>query len=179
MPVACSRLRKVLKNRTGVTTYCDMMVAMATLLLALSAISTGLFAGYFLIFQTGIMPALGQLTDEQFVPAMRRVNQYVPRPVFLLTFFAIVGFPAAALAVPVDGRSDNQKWLLVAGLVCAVINHLVTIGGNVPLNNALESSPAPARAARLAFEGRWNAFHRVRTLFSVAAFVLVVSATLS
>ncbi|MDX3849255.1 DUF1772 domain-containing protein [Streptomyces sp. AK02-01A] len=153
---------------------------MATLLLALAAISTGLYAGYFLIFQVGIMPALGRLTDAQFVPAMRRVNEYVPRPVFLLTFFAIVAFPVAALAVPVDGRSENQRWLLVAGLVCVVINHLVTIGGNVPLNNALAASTSsPDSVARAAFESRWNACHRVRTLFSVAAFVLVVSATLS
>ncbi|MFI5754602.1 DUF1772 domain-containing protein [Streptomyces sp. NPDC051569] len=153
---------------------------MATLLLALSAISTGLFAGYFLIFQTGIMPALARLTDEQFVPAMRRINELVPRPVFLLTFFAIVAFPSAALAVPVEGRSDNQKWLLVAGLVCAIINHLVTIGGNVPLNNSLAAATSrPDSVARAAFESRWNACHLVRTLFSVAAFVLIVSAALS
>jgi uncharacterized membrane protein len=169
----------VLKNRADVSNSCAMLSGMATLLLALSAISTGLYAGYFLIFQTGVMPALGKLTDEQFVPAMRLLNEYVPRPVFLLTFFAIVGFPAAALAVPVEDRTDTQTWLLVAGLVCVVINHLVTMAGNVPLNNALESSPSPAAAARAAFEARWNAFHRVRTLFCVAAFVLVVSATLS
>ncbi|MGW6744032.1 anthrone oxygenase family protein [Streptomyces sp. NPDC055025] len=153
---------------------------MATMLLALSVISTGLFAGNFLIFQTGVMPALARLTDEQFVPAMRRINELVPRPLFLLTFFAIVGFPIAALAIPVDGRSDNQKWLLVAGLVCAVLNHFITIGGNVPLNNALAASTSsPDSVARRSFESRWNACHRARTLFSVAAFVLMVSATLS
>ncbi|MFE2743034.1 DUF1772 domain-containing protein [Streptomyces scopuliridis] len=152
---------------------------MATLLLALAAISTGLFAGYFLIFQTGVMPALGRLNDEQFVAAMRRVNEYVPRPVFLLTFLAVVAFPAAALAVPVDGRSDTQRWLLVAGLVCAVLNHLVTIGGNVPLNNTLASATSsPDSVARAAFESRWNTLHRIRTLFSVATFALVVGAAL-
>ena len=127
-----------------------MMTGMATLLLALSVISTGLFAGYLVVFWTGVMPALARLTDEQFVAVMRRVNEYMPRPVFLLTFFAVVGFPAASLAVPVHGRTDQQKWLLVAGLVCVVINHLVTVGGNVPLNNGLEASPTPVGAARAA-----------------------------
>ncbi|MFB7274487.1 DUF1772 domain-containing protein [Streptomyces sp. NPDC056244] len=153
---------------------------MPTLLLALSAISTGLYAGNFLIFQTGVMPALARLTDDQFVPAMRRMNELVPRPLFLLTFFAIVGFPIAALAVPVDGRSENQKWLLVAGLVCVILNHFITIGGNVPLNNQLAASTSsPNSVVRKAFESRWNACHRARTLFSVAGFILVVSATLS
>lgn len=169
----------MLKNGLGAVGSYDMMTAMATLLLALAAISTGLYAGYFLIFLTGVMPALGALTDDQFVAAMRRVNEYVPRPVFLLTFLAVVAFPAAALAVPAGDRSDQQRWLLVAGLVCAVLNHLVTVAGNIPLNNALESAPSPAAAAREAFESRWNALHRVRTALCLAAFVLVVAAALS
>jgi uncharacterized membrane protein len=108
------------------------MAPMASLLLALAAISTGLYAGFMLIFLTGIMPALAQLTDDQFVPAMRRINEKVPRPVFVLVFFAELAFPAAALAVPGDDRSDTRLWLLVAGLVCAVLNHLITFAGNIP-----------------------------------------------
>ena len=99
-----------------------------------------------LIFLTGIMPALARLSDDQFVPAMRRINETVPRGRFLLVFLAIWSFPAAALAVPVDGRTDTQLWLIVAGLVCAVLNHLVTIAGNIPLNNALASSESASPA---------------------------------
>lgn len=85
-----------------------------------------------------------------------------------------------ALAVPVDGCSDTQRWLLVAGLVCAVLNHLVTMGGNVPLNNALASATSsPDSEVRVSFESKWNALHLVRTLFTVAAFALMVAAALS
>jgi hypothetical protein len=57
------------------------------------------------------------------------------------------------------------------------VGHLITSGGNVPLNNALESSRSRGdeRAARTAFEGRWNALEGARTLFAVAAFVLVAA----
>ncbi|MFI1013160.1 DUF1772 domain-containing protein [Streptomyces sp. NPDC020965] len=195
---------------------------MATVLLALAIISTGLYAGFMLSFQTAIMPALARLDDDHFLAAMRRVNEVVPRPLFLLTFFSIIVFPAVSLAVPVDGRSDTQRWLLVAGLACSVINHLVTVAGNVPLNNALAASEraseeaskrAPEqsgrsegsrgseragesvsevpgergaqsgragadRAARMAFEPRWNRLHLIRTLFTLAAFALVVSSAL-
>ncbi|MFI9581978.1 DUF1772 domain-containing protein [Streptomyces sp. NPDC052236] len=153
---------------------------MATLLLALAIISTGLYAGFMLIFLTGIMPGLARLPDEQFVPVMSRLNETVPRGVFLVVFAGIVVFPGAALAIPVDGRTTTQFWLMCAGLVCAVLNHLVTMGGNIPLNDALaaaESAPAaPAAETRAAFEPGWNRLHLVRTLFTLASFVLLVAA---
>ncbi|MEO3973952.1 anthrone oxygenase family protein [Streptomyces sp. CAU 1734] len=156
---------------------------MATALLALAIISNGLYAGFMLTFRTGIMPALARLTDEQFAAAMRRINEVVPRPLFLLTFFAIVVFPAVALVVPVEGRSGTQLWLIIAGLVCAVVNHLITVAGNVPLNNALAASEKSGEIsdheARTAFEPRWNRLHLIRTLFTIAAFALLVSAALS
>ncbi|WP_418957142.1 DUF1772 domain-containing protein [Streptomyces tritici] len=156
---------------------------MPTLLLALAVGCTGLYAGFMLIFLTGIMPALARLTDAEFVAAMRRINEYVPKAVFLAVFLGIVVFPAAALFVPVDGRSDAQKWLILAGLVCVVLNHLVTLGGNIPLNNALAASEGGAgdepAAVRAAFERRWNAFHRVRTLLVTAGFGLLIAASLT
>ncbi|MFB6526319.1 DUF1772 domain-containing protein [Streptomyces sp. NPDC056399] len=152
---------------------------MASLLLALAIGSTGLYAGFMLIFQTGIMPALARLTDAEFVTAMRRINEAVPRGVFLIVFLGVVAFPVAAFLVPVDGRTDTQKWLVLAGLVCAVLNHVVTVAGNVPLNNALAASEASGdepSAVRAAFEKRWNGFHRVRTPLIVVAFGLLTAA---
>ncbi|GGZ26354.1 membrane protein [Streptomyces inusitatus] len=160
-----------------------MMFAMPTLLLALAIVSNGLYAGFMLTFRTGVMPALARLTDEQFLAAMRRINEVVPRPLFLLTFVSIVVFPALALVFPAAGRTGLQRGLIVAGLLCAILNHLVTVAGNVPLNNALAASGAPGdrtpdREARAAFEPRWNRFHLVRTLLTVAAFALLVAAAL-
>ncbi|MGW1508964.1 anthrone oxygenase family protein [Streptomyces sp. NPDC002394] len=149
---------------------------MATLLLALAVGSTGLYAGFLLIFQTGIMPALARLTDPEFVTAMRRINEYVPRAVFLTVFLGVIAFPAAAFLVPQGGRTDAQKWLVLAGLVSAALNHLVTIGGNVPLNTALAASEDEPAAVRAAFEKRWNGFHRVRTALIVLAFGLLTAA---
>ncbi|MEE1753693.1 DUF1772 domain-containing protein [Streptomyces sp. SP18CS02] len=150
---------------------------MPTLLLALAVFCTGLYAGSMLIFRTGIMPALARLTDEEFVTVMRRVNEYVPRVVFLIVFAGVVLLPAAALAVPADGGWGAQRRLVLAGLLCAVLNHVVTMAGNVPLNNALAASEgsAPARV-RAAFESRWNTFHLLRTLLITAAFALLVAA---
>ncbi|MEU5403296.1 DUF1772 domain-containing protein [Streptomyces sp. NPDC005963] len=152
---------------------------MAAALLALAIISTGLYAGFMLTFQTGIMPAFAQLTDEQFLTAMRRINEVVPRPLFLATFVSIVLFPLLSLFFPVDGRTDFQRNLLITGLVCAVANHVVTVVGNIPLNNALEAAAKVTHSAsddqiRLEFEPRWNQFHLLRTMLAIAAFGLMV-----
>ncbi|MFF9144209.1 DUF1772 domain-containing protein [Streptomyces sp. NPDC014861] len=152
---------------------------MATLLLALAVGSTGLYAGFFLIFLTGIMPALGRLTDAAFVTAMRRVNEAVPRAVFMTVFVAAAVLPLAAYLVPVQGRTGTDRWLVLAGFVCAVLNHLITVVGNVPLNNALAAAEGPDEdpaATRAAFEPRWNAYHRVRTALIVVAFGLLTAA---
>ncbi|MFF9015032.1 DUF1772 domain-containing protein [Streptomyces sp. NPDC014870] len=155
---------------------------MATTLLALAIASTGLYAGFMLIFLTGIMPALARLDDGAFVDAMRRINEYVPKAVFLLVFLGVVAFPVAAFLVPADGRSETQKWLVLAGMVCAVLNHVVTVAGNIPLNNALAASERtgePASAVRAAFEKRWNGFHVIRTVLITASFGLLIAAGLN
>ncbi|MGW4052965.1 anthrone oxygenase family protein [Streptomyces sp. NPDC004779] len=152
---------------------------MATLLLALAVVSTGLYAGFFLIFLTGIMPALGRLSDAAFVTAMRRVNEAVPRAVFMVVFVAAAALPLAAYLVPVEGRTGTDRWLVLAGFVCAVLNHLITVVGNVPLNNALAAAEVPDEdpaVSRAAFEPRWNAYHRVRTALIVAAFGMLTAA---
>ncbi|MEU9854006.1 anthrone oxygenase family protein [Streptomyces sp. NPDC047974] len=152
---------------------------MATLLIALAVGSTGLYAGFLLVFLTGIMPALGRLTDAAFVTAMRRVNEAVPRAVFLAVFVAAALLPLAAYLVPVEGRTETQRWLVLAGFVCAVLNHLVTVVGNVPLNNALAAAEGPDEdpsATRAAFEARWNGYHRIRTALILVSFGLLTAA---
>ncbi|HET6860917.1 MAG TPA: anthrone oxygenase family protein [Streptomyces sp.] len=154
---------------------------MAPVLLGLAIVSAGLYAGFMLIFLTGIMPALARLTDEQFVAAMRRINEDVPRGVFVTVMFASVAFPVAAVFVPVDDRNGAETALLIAGTVCVFLNHVITAAGNIPLNNELAASEARGAAdheVREAFEARWNRLHLVRTLLVTAGFALVVASAL-
>ncbi|MFJ4967978.1 DUF1772 domain-containing protein [Streptomyces sp. NPDC088755] len=154
-----------------------MMSAMTSLFLVLSVIVTGLYAGFMLAFLTAIMPGLAALTDEQFTAAMRRFNEKVPRPLFLVLFLGVVALPAAALFTGLGEHDAVEGPALVGALVCVVAGHLVTIAGNIPLNNALATSEGgDDSAARKAFEPRWNTFHRIRTAFVLAASVLLAIA---
>lgn len=147
---------------------------MDSLFLTLAVITTGLYAGFMLTFLVAIMPGLAALSDEGFTAAMRRFNEKVPGPVFLVLFLGVIAFPAVA----VFAEYGEDGWPLVAvALGCAVVSHLVTIAGNIPLNKALaESEGGDDGAARAAFETRWNAFHAFRTALSLVAFALLAVA---
>ncbi|MGW2591154.1 anthrone oxygenase family protein [Streptomyces sp. NPDC001515] len=147
---------------------------MDSLFLSLSVITTGLYAGFLLTFLVAIMPGLAALPDDGFTAAMRRFNEKVPGPVFLLLFLGVIAFPAVAAFT----EHGEDGWpLVLAALACAVASHLITVAGNIPLNNALAASEGDDdTAARTAFEPRWNALHRIRTVLSLAAFVLAALA---
>ncbi|CAO0832992.1 hypothetical protein SMICM17S_07152 [Streptomyces microflavus] len=56
-------------------------------------------------------------------------------------------------------------------------SHLITIAGNIPLNNALaQLQGGDDSAARKAFEPRWNTLHQVRTALALVACVLLAVA---
>lgn len=54
------------------------MIGMSEVLEFLAVVCTGLYAGYLLAFQTGVMPALREADDASFTAVMRTVNRKVP-----------------------------------------------------------------------------------------------------
>ncbi|MER5817218.1 anthrone oxygenase family protein [Streptomyces californicus] len=154
-----------------------MMSAMTSLLLALATIVNGLYAGFMLAFLIAVMPGLAELTDRQFTAAMRRFNEKVPGPAFLVLFLGVVALPAAAFFTGLGEHDAVSGPAVLAALVCAVIGHAITVVGNIPLNNALAASEGgDDSAARAAFEPRWSTLHQVRTAFSLVACALLVVA---
>ncbi len=149
---------------------------MASLLLALAVVCTGLYAGFMLIFLTGVMPALARLTDAEFVTAMRRINECVPRPVFSPSSSAWL--PPRRCAPRPRRRAHGRAE--VAPPRGARVRGPQPPGHprrQHPLNNALASAPADDPApVRAAFEARWNAFHRARTALITVSFGLLTAA---
>ncbi|MFH8435838.1 DUF1772 domain-containing protein [Streptomyces sp. NPDC018007] len=154
-----------------------MMSAMTSLFLVLATIVNGLYAGFMLTFLIAIMPGLTELTDQQFTAAMRRFNEKVPGPAFLVLFLGVVALPAAAFLTGLGEHDEVTGPAVLAALICVIIGHLITVIGNIPLNNALAASEGgDDSAARAAFEPRWNTLHQVRTAFSLVACALLAVA---
>ncbi|UJP10149.1 DUF1772 domain-containing protein [Microbacterium sp. KUDC0406] len=145
----------------------DILAVIGLVLLALGG-------GTFWSFSTGVMPGLGRTDADTFVSAMTSINRAVVNPLFLLPIFLP---PVPLVWAGLISSEAPRGWLLIAaGVVFLLGAIVVTIAGNVPLNNALESSTATAAASRTAFERRWNVLNGVRSAASFGALVLAALA---
>ena len=122
------------------------------------------------------MPGLAQTDDPTFVTSMTSINRAVVNPLFLLPIFLP---PIPLVWAGIIDLEDPRGWLLVAaGIVFFFGAVVVTMAGNVRLNNALDGSTSSAAVTRAAFERRWNGLNGVRSASSVVALILVVLALL-
>lgn len=148
----------------------EALESAATPLLLAALVASGLQAGTYYTWASGVMPGLARTDDTTFVAAMQRVNLAIVNTVFLATFLG-APFLAALGVMAADGEA--RGWAAV-GLVLAIATVVVTAAGNVPRNNALgavdPAAGAPAlAAARAAFERPWVRWNIVRTLTSTGA----------
>ncbi len=143
--------------------------------LLLATIATMLAAGLFYAYAVSVNPGLGRLPDAMYLSAMQSINRAILNPLFFASFLgAALLLPAAAWLS--YSRDQVRFWWLLAVAVIYIVGVFgVTIAGNVPLNNTLDTlkidgaTPEQLSSWRAAFEKPWNALHTVRTIASVAA----------
>jgi uncharacterized membrane protein len=93
-------------------------------------------------------------------------------------------FLIASLVVYSPRPRSGRFWLVALASVLYVGGgFLLTVFANVPMNEELARVDADASAgelarARAAYEGPWNLWNGVRTVFSSLAFVVLVGACL-
>lgn len=148
-------------------------VQTATLLTA--TIATGLIAGLFFAYTCSVMPGLRRSSDRTLVETMQNINRAIINPWFLLPF--VGSMPLIGFAVVLAWRGHERPALpwIVAGLAVYVVAFGITMGANVPLNNALDHAGEPGGIADLAavrqrYEDKWVFWNLVRTLAHGAAF---------
>ena len=152
-----------------------------TLILIGTATATALMAGFFFAYSYSVNPGLNRLSDTAYVAAMQSINRAILNPGFFIVFFGAPVLLLLSTYLHYRQPVSPRFWFLLAATVVYVVGGLgVTMWGNVPLNEALDafnvqSATAPDIAAqRVRFEAPWNNLHRVRTLATVLALVLVL-----
>ena len=125
-----------------------------------AAVTTGLQAGTYYTWASGVMPGLAKTDDHTFTSSMTHINVAIVNPVFMLSF---LGAPALA-AVSVAVTTGNARAWAIAGVALALGTVAVTAVGNIPLNDALA-----AGGSRADFETAWVRWNVVRTLTSTGA----------
>ena len=138
-----------------------------------SALGSGLIAGFFLAFSIVVMRALAQQPTPQGIATMQSINIVVLNPIFFTAFF---GTAAACLGLIGSAffrwQRPDAAYLLAGSLLYLVGTILVTILFNVPRNNALaavDATSAEGANVWANYLSSWTAWNHVRTIAALAA----------
>ena len=138
-----------------------------------SALGSGLIAGFFLAFSIVVMKSLAQQPPPHGIAAMQSINIVVLNPIFLTAFF---GTAAACLGLIGSAffrwQRPEATYLLAGSLLYLVGTILVTILFHVPRNNALAAvDPTSTAGANVwaNYLSSWTAWNHVRTIAALAA----------
>ena len=160
--------------------------ALRSLTLALATLTTGLIAGVFYAYAVSVNLGLAAQPDASYVAAMQAINERIQNPLFFLSFFGAALFLLAALAAHYRRLQRSSGRFRLIALACALYiggGFLLTVFVNVPMNEELArvsagASPGELARARAAYEGPWDFWNGVRTVFSILAFLALVGACL-
>lgn len=151
------------------------MSATRTVLGLAALLGAALMAGTFYAFSTFVMAALGRIPAAQGMAAMQSINVAVINRWFLSVFVGTAVLSVALVALALFDGQPGSLWMLSGGLAYALGTFLVTVVGNVPLNNELARAPATepeGHAVWGRYLYRWTKWNHVRTAFAGLATVL-------
>lgn len=146
----------------------------------LAIIATGMMAGIFFTWSNAVKPGIGVLNDSVYLSALQSMNRVIINPLFFIVFMSPVIFLPIATALNHGSNAIYDfRLLLAATLIYWAGAFLVTIMGNIPLNELLnhtileKSSMEELSNLRDRIEVKWNVFNLIRTISSTISFVLV------
>ncbi len=155
------------------------------LFLGTGIVGTGLVAGLLYGWAVSVIPGTTRVGDHTYVETMQDINRAIINPAFIIPFMGVPLVLAGASFLSFRAGDARRGWLLASATGTYVVGVLgITMGGNVPLNDALDAFDLRAAASdelsdrRTTYEGPWNRFHWVRTAASVVSFGLAAAAAL-
>jgi uncharacterized membrane protein len=154
-------------------------------LLGTSIIATGLMSGLWYGWTVSVIPGTRRVADANYVDTMQHINRAIINPAFIIPFMGIPALIGVAAFLQFRSGDARRGWLLVGAAGTYVIGVLgVTVGANVPLNDALDafdlarSNDQAIGDRRHSYETPWNRWHYLRTAANVGAFALTAAAAL-
>ena len=141
---------------------------------------TGLSAGLCFTWTNAITPGIGKLDNMSYLTSFQQMNRSIINPMFIIAFFgpSILGIISL---ISFRYASTEIIWVLIVAIAIYFLGVvLITIFGNVPLNNTLEAtelstaSRASLKSLRDLFEVKWNRLHLIRTISAAVSFLLLI-----
>jgi len=154
---------------------------MKTILLIVAIVSTGLMAGIFFTWTNAVKPGIGTLDDINYMKAFQAMNRAILNPLFYMAFI----LPVLTISISTYMNFGSPKLYVVELLLISTLMYcmgvfLVTIVGNIPLNELLENTDLEKISLtelgdlREKIENKWNSFNLIRTISSFISFLLLV-----
>ncbi len=141
---------------------------------------TGLSAGLCFTWSNAVTTGIGRLDDLGYLNAFQQMNRTILNPMFFIVFFGPLLLNLVNIYL-FKSTSSTIIWLLIFATVTYFLGVvLITIFGNVPLNEMLDktdlssASVEELRNLRETFEVKWNRLHLIRTLTSAISFLLLL-----
>lgn len=156
----------------------EFSLKLSTLIIA--TFLTGLSAGLCFTWSNAVTIGIGRLDDLGYLQAFQQMNRAIINPTFMMVFF---GPFIIHLTNIVLFRNASSTFLIL--LIASVFIYffgvlIVTIFGNVPLNELLDktdlerASLVELHNLRDRFEIKWNQLHLIRTITGGLSFLLLL-----
>lgn len=156
------------------------MEEIITATLWFAALSVGIMAGVYFTFSIFVMQSLDALERPAGMVAMQSINRIIVKSLFLPLFFASSLACLLLAVIGVMQWGSAGAWQMVIGGALYLVGMLVvTMIGNVPLNNALEATDAAgpdAGAMWRRYMQRWLPWNHVRTVSCTVSLALLIGA---
>ncbi|MBY0425991.1 MAG: DUF1772 domain-containing protein, partial [Cytophagales bacterium] len=127
---------------------------------------------------------IGLLDDVNYLKAFQNMNNTILNPLFYIVIISPL-FLSPLSAYLYKSAHYQMLWPLIGASVLYFLGiYVVTVYGNVPLNDQLDAlqlsniSLEDAKAFRDKYEAKWNNLHLIRTISSSASFLLLIWACL-
>ena len=157
-----------------------MEISIKLIILIVATLLTGLSAGLCFTWTNTVTTGLARLDDIGYLAAFQQMNRTILNPTFFLVFFGPV-LAIAGSAFLHKNSATPVLWILIAAAILYLAGvALVTVFGNVPINEVLNNTDLEqinsidAQTLRMKFENQWVKLHRIRTITSSISFLLLI-----
>jgi len=144
----------------------------------IAVVGSALVAGIFFAFSSFVMQALARVPSSNGITAMQSINIVVINPWFLGVFIGTAVLSLGAVTLALISVTHPSSVLFLGGAVFYVVGtFLITMLGNVPLNNKLAAVSATDPAAPKLWQhylDRWTKWNHVRTAAAMIAALLYI-----
>lgn len=137
-------------------------------------------SGIFFTWTNAVKPGIGKLDNITYLNAFKSMNKVILNPLFFIVFILpILTIPISTYLSFDSTKNYVFELLLISSIIYFTGVFLVTVLGNIPINELLDRtdlnklSQKELDTFRKKIENKWNKFNLVRVLTSFISFLLL------